>query len=117
GEHNVPLFGRVKEPQPSVPDQFVGTSGFRNHGARVVAGQRLMQAASDIFLGWRRLPTSEGGSIDFYARQLKDWKGSVELGVMRPEEMAAYGRTCGWGLAPGPARAGRPGAHPGQPRR
>jgi hypothetical protein len=89
-----------------VLEQFVGKSGFRNHGARVVAGQRLMQAASDIFLGWRRLPTSDGGSIDFYARQLKDWKGSVELGVMRPEEMATYGRTCGWALARGHARSG-----------
>jgi len=105
-EHNDPLFLQVKEAQPSVLEQFVGKSGFRNHGARVVAGQRLMQAASDIFLGWRRLPTSEGGSIDFYARQLKDWKGSVELGVMRPEEMATYGRTCGWALARGHARSG-----------
>ena len=101
-----PLFLQVKEAQPSVLEPFVGKSTYRNHGARVVAGQRLMQAASDIFLGWRRMPRSSGGTVDFYARQLKDWKGTVELGVMRPDEMAAYGRTCGWALARGHARSG-----------
>jgi len=89
-----------------VLEPSVDKSTYRNHGARVVAGQRLMQAASDIFLGWRRMPRSSGGTVDFYARQLKDWKGTVELGVMRPDEMAAYGRTCGWALARGHARSG-----------
>ena len=101
-----PLFLQVKEAQPSVLEEFAGKSDYGNHGARVVAGQRLMQAASDIFLGWRRMPTGTGAAVDFYARQLKDWKGSVELEVMRPEEMAAYGRTCGWALARGHARSG-----------
>ena len=103
---NDPLFLQVKQAQRSVLEEFVGRSGNRSNGARVVAGQRLMQAASDIFLGWRRMTTTSGSLVDFYARQLKDWKGSVELGVMRPEEMAAYGRTCGWALARGHARSG-----------
>jgi uncharacterized protein (DUF2252 family) len=103
---NDPLFLQVKQAQRSVLEEFVGRSGNRSNGARVVAGQRLMQAASDIFLGWRRMTTTAGSLVDFYARQLKDWKGSVELGVMRPEEMAAYGRTCGWALARGHARSG-----------
>ena len=101
-----PLFLQVKEAQPSVLEQFAGRSAYRNHGARVVAGQRLMQASSDIFLGWRRMATRSGERIDFYARQLKDWKGSAEIDVMRSEEMAAYGRTCGWTLGRGHARSG-----------
>jgi uncharacterized protein (DUF2252 family) len=101
-----PLFLQLKEAQPSVLEPFVGASGYRNHGARVVAGQRLMQATSDIFLGWRRMPLEAGAPIDFYARQLKDWKGSVELEELQPEEMAAYGQTCGWALARGHARSG-----------
>jgi uncharacterized protein (DUF2252 family) len=101
-----PLFLQVKEAQPSVLEEFAGKSAYRNHGARVVAGQRLMQASSDIFLGWRQMTTTNGAKIDFYARQLKDWKGSPEIDVMRPEEMAAYGRTCGWTLARGHARSG-----------
>jgi uncharacterized protein (DUF2252 family) len=105
-DRNDPLFLQVKEAQRSVLEEFVGMSGNRSNGARVVAGQQLMQAASDIFLGWRRMTTSAGTMIDFYARQLKDWKGSVELGVMRAEEMAAYGRTCGWALARAHARSG-----------
>jgi Uncharacterized protein conserved in bacteria (DUF2252) len=88
-----------------IPTRRRSSSSYRNHGARVVAGQQLMQAASDIFLGWRRMTMTTGGTVDFYGRQLKDWKGSVE-GVMRPEEMAAYGRTCGWALARGHARSG-----------
>jgi Uncharacterized protein conserved in bacteria (DUF2252) len=65
-----------------------------------------MQTSSDIFLGWRRMTTTSGASIDFYARQLRDWKGSVEIEVMRPKEMAAYGRMCGWTLARAHARSG-----------
>jgi uncharacterized protein (DUF2252 family) len=101
-----PLLLQVKEAQPSVLDEFAGKSRFRNQGARVVAGQRLMQASSDIFLGWRRMTTTTGARIDFYARQLTDWKGSAETDVMRPEEMAAYGRACGWTLARAHARSG-----------
>jgi hypothetical protein len=101
-----PLFLQLKEAQPSVLAPFAGASGYRNHGARVVAGQRLMQATTDIFLGWRRMPLDAGGLVDFYARQLKDWKGSVELEELQPEELAAYGQTCGWALARGHARSG-----------
>jgi uncharacterized protein (DUF2252 family) len=101
-----PLLLQVKEAQPSVLDEFAGKSRFRNQGARVVAGQRLMQASSDIFLGWRRMTTTTGARLDFYARQLTDWKGSAETDVMRPEEMAAYGRACGWTLARAHARSG-----------
>jgi len=101
-----PLFLQVKEAQQSVLEQHAGRSAYRNHGARVVAGQRLMQASSDIFLGWQRVTGSAGGTVDFYARQLKDWKGTAEIDVMRPEEMAAYGRTCAWALARGHARSG-----------
>jgi hypothetical protein len=89
-----------------VLEEFAGKSRFRNQGARVVAGQRLMQGSSDIFLGWRRMTTTTGARIDFYARQLTDWKGSAETDVMRPEEMAAYGRACGWTLARAHARSG-----------
>jgi len=65
-----------------------------------------MQASSDIFLGWRRMTTASATGLDFYGRQLKDWKGSAEVDVMRPDEMAAYARMCGWTLARGHARSG-----------
>ncbi len=103
-----PLFLQVKEAQASVLEEFAGKSAYRNHGARVVAGQRLMQAASDIFLGWQRMQTADGAKIDFYARQLKNWKGSTDVDSMRPEGMAVYGRTCGWTLARAHARSGDP---------
>ena len=101
-----PLFLQVKEAQASVLQEFAGKSAYDNHGARVVGGQRLMQAASDILLGWRRMTTTSRARIDFYARQLRDWKGSAQIDVMRPDEMAAYARTCGWTLARGHARSG-----------
>src|SRR5205807_5015937 len=73
-----PLFLQMKEAEASVLEEFLGGSEFANHGERVVAGQRLMQATSDIFLGWVRVPEGEGGiARDFYGRQLKDWKGSA----------------------------------------
>jgi uncharacterized protein (DUF2252 family) len=101
-----PLLLQVKEAQPSVLEEFAGKSRFRNQGARVVAGQRLMQGSSDIFLGWRRMATTTGARIDFYARQLTDWKGSADTDAMRPEEMAGYARACGWTLARAHARSG-----------
>jgi uncharacterized protein (DUF2252 family) len=102
-----PLFLQMKEAEASVLEEFVGESEFSNHGERVVTGQRLMQAASDIFLGW--LHVDEGGDgrpRDFYGRQLKDWKGSAELEQMVPKAMAAYGKLCGWTLARAHARSG-----------
>src|SRR6202035_3045801 len=78
-----------------------------NHGERVVTGQRLMQASSDIFLGWLRIDAGlDGQARDFYVRQLKDWKGSAEIERMLPSGIAAYGRMCGWTLARAHARSG-----------
>ena len=102
-----PLFLQMKEAEASVLEQFLSPSEFENHGERVVTGQRLMQASSDIFLGWVRTPEGEGGlPRDFYGRQLKDWKGSAEIEQMIPKGMATYGRLCGWTLARAHARSG-----------
>jgi len=102
-----PLFLQMKEAQPSVLEEFAGKSEFVNHGERVVTGQRLMQAVSDIFLGWVHVKAGiDGVARDFYGRQLRDWKGSVEVKQQKPEAMAAYGRLCGWTLARAHARSG-----------
>src|SRR5271165_4101884 len=95
-----PLFLQLKEADASVLEQFLEPSEFDNHGERVVTGQRLMQASSDIFLGWLHVESGlDGKARDFYARQLKDWKGSAEIEQMIPEGMGAYGKLCGWTLA------------------
>jgi uncharacterized protein (DUF2252 family) len=102
-----PLFLQMKEAQASVLEEVLGPSEFSNHGQRVVAGQRLMQATSDIFLGWLHVDSGlDGQSRDFYARQLKDWKGSAEIEQMVPKAMATYGKLCGWTLARAHARSG-----------
>jgi hypothetical protein len=102
-----PLFLQMKEAEASVLEEHLPPSQFENHGERVVSGQRLMQATSDIFLGWLRVPAGlDGLSRDFYGRQLKDWKGSAEIEQMVPEGMAAYGKLCGWTLARAHARSG-----------
>jgi uncharacterized protein (DUF2252 family) len=101
-----PLFLQAKEAQPSVLERFVGKSTYPNNGERVVAGQHLMQATSDIFLGWEGTNGIDGVHRDFYLRQLKDWKGSLDPEVVRPTAMAAYGRVCGWTLARAHARSG-----------
>ena len=102
-----PLFLQMKEAEASVLEEFLGPSEFSNHGQRVVVGQRLMQAVSDIFLGWLHVDTGlDGKPRDFYARQLKDWKGSAEIEQMVPEGMATYGKLCGWTLARAHARSG-----------
>jgi uncharacterized protein (DUF2252 family) len=101
-----PLFLQVKEAQASVLEQFVGKSEQANQGHRVVAGQRLMQAASDIFLGWQRVQGIDGEERDFYVRQLRDWKGSAVVEEMRADGMEAYGELCGWTLARAHARSG-----------
>jgi uncharacterized protein (DUF2252 family) len=97
-----PLFLQVKEAGPSVLENYVESSNYEHHGHRVVAGQRLMQAASDIFLGWFR--GTEGR--DFYWRQLKDMKGSAKVETMSPDELVLYARLCGWALARAHARSG-----------
>jgi uncharacterized protein (DUF2252 family) len=102
-----PLFLQFKEAQPSVLERFLGGSQYKNHGERVVVGQRLMQASSDIFLGWLRVARGmDNQEHDYYGRQLKDWKGSAEVEQMIPEGMSAYGRMCGWTLARAHARSG-----------
>ncbi len=102
-----PLFLQMKEAEASVLEEFLGPSEFSNHGERVVVGQRLMQATSDIFLGWLHIDSGlDGQARDFYGRQLKDWKGSAEIEQMVPDGMSAYGQLCGWTLARAHARSG-----------
>jgi len=103
-----PLFLQAKEAGTSVLEQFVGASEYDNCGQRVVVGQRLMQAVSDIFLGWVRVTGFDGQIRDFYLRQLRDWKGSAEVETMLPEGMSRYGELCGWTLARAHARTGDP---------
>ncbi len=102
-----PLFLQMKEAEASVLEEFLGPSEFSNHGERVVTGQRLMQASSDIFLGWLHVDSGlDEQPRDFYSRQLKDWKGSAEIEQMVPKGMAAYGKLCGWTLARAHTRSG-----------
>jgi len=98
-----PLFLQVKEAKASVLAPYVGGARYRNQGKRVVVGQRIMQAASDAFLGWAR-----ADGFDTYVRQLRDMKGSVPLEVARPDDLVQYGRLCGATLARAHARAGQP---------
>jgi uncharacterized protein (DUF2252 family) len=101
-----PLFLQAKEADESVLAPYVGGSDFRNQGERVVAGQRLMQATSDIFLGWERVQGIDGRRRDFYVRQLRDWKGIVVAEDMSPKRMALFGGLCGATLARAHARSG-----------
>ncbi len=100
-----PLFLQIKEATASVLEAHLPKSRFRQHGQRVVEGQRMMQAASDIYLGW-----TKGVDVNrhFYWRQLRDMKGSVEVETLRPQGLTFYGRTCGWTLARAHARSGDP---------
>jgi uncharacterized protein (DUF2252 family) len=101
-DENDPLFLQVKEAGTSVLEGHVSSSAYEHHGHRVVAGQRLMQAASDIFLGWFR----GTGGRDFYWRQLRDMKGSANVEGMSPDELVIYADLCGWALARAHARSG-----------
>jgi len=102
-----PLFLQIKEAQASVLEPYLGQSEYENHGERVVAGQRLMQATSDIFLGWlRSKETLDGAERDFFVRQLWDWKTSVDLDTILPEGLELYGQVCGFLLARAHARSG-----------
>jgi uncharacterized protein (DUF2252 family) len=98
-----PLFLQIKEARASVYEPYVGRSAFSNHGERVVMGQRLMQASSGIFLGWTRL-----GPIDFYIRQLRDMKLSVDISTLSEGGFNEYAKFCGWALARAHARCGDP---------
>ena len=101
-----PLFLQAKEAQASVLERFVGRSEYDHHGRRVVEGQRLMQAASDIFLGWQRVRGLDGQIRDYYVRQLHDWKGSAEVDSLRVPGATLYARMCGATLARAHARWG-----------
>ena len=106
-DYSDPLFLQMKEAGPSVLSEFVGRSRYENQGQRVVEGQRLMQAASDAFLGWQRLnPAPDGVVRDFYIRQLRDWKFSLDTQAMAPSGLSDYGEVCGWTLARAHARSG-----------
>jgi uncharacterized protein (DUF2252 family) len=106
-DENDPLFLQVKEAEESVLSHFVGATKYPNQGQRVVAGQRLMQASSDIFLGWQRNEDGlDGMQHDFYVRQLRDWKFSLDVQAMIPRGMQLYGQLCGWTLARAHARSG-----------
>jgi len=102
GNHDEdPLILQVKEANASVLEPYAGKSKYPNHGQRVVRGQQYIQAASDIFLGWGRV-----AGMDFYVRQLRDMKASVEVSLLPPDRMAMYGALCGWTLARAHARSG-----------
>jgi uncharacterized protein (DUF2252 family) len=103
---NDPLLLQFKEARPSVLEPFLGKSKFRNHGRRVVEGQRLIQAASDVLLGWIRHPGLDGEDRDYYIRQLWDGKGSALVETMNPARMRIYAEICGWALARAHARSG-----------
>jgi len=98
-----PLFLQVKEALPSVLEGLAGSSDYQNKGERVVIGQRIMQSASDIFLGWTRGPTGN----DFYVRQLRDQKFSFDLATMSERGLVAYAKLCGQTLARAHAKSGK----------
>jgi uncharacterized protein (DUF2252 family) len=104
-EHD-PLFLQVKEAQPSVLERFLGPSAYPHAGQRVVAGQRLMQAATDAFLGWQRIDGIDGVERDYYVRQFHDWKGSADVDRMRVPGATLYARICGATLGRAHARWG-----------
>jgi uncharacterized protein (DUF2252 family) len=101
-----PLVLQAKEAQASVLEPYLGASEFENHGERVVRGQRMDQAAADVFLSWQRSRGLDGSEHDFYVRQLWDWKASIDLSAMRFSGLHAYTRACAWSLARAHARSG-----------
>jgi uncharacterized protein (DUF2252 family) len=101
-----PLLMQVKEAQPSVLERCLGPSGYTNAAERVVQGERLMQASSDILLGWLHCVGPDGHEGDYYVRQLRDWKESASLESIGPQLLADYGRSCAHALARAHARSG-----------
>ena len=100
------LVLQAKQAEASVLAAYAGASAYANHAERVVAGQHLMQASSDIFLGWLASSPAEGWTEDYYLRQLRDWKASAELDDMNAGSFDVYARLCGWTLARAHARSG-----------
>ena len=107
-DNDDPLLLQFKEAEPSVLERHLGPSEYHNHGQRVVEGQRLMQAASDVLLGWQRTAVLDGTPRDYYVRQLWDNKGTVDLDVLSSHGLGLYGSFCGWTLARAHARSGDP---------
>ncbi len=110
-DNDDPLFLQIKEAEASVLERFLSPTEFPEQGQRVVEGQRLMQATSDIFLGWERVPGTlslDGRDHDYYMRQLWDGKGSAVVETMAPHSLGMYGEMCGWTLARAHARSGDP---------
>ncbi len=105
-DHDDPLFLQIKEAQASVLERFLPASTYRHHGERVVAGQRLMQAATDIFLGWQAIKGLDGVTRDYYVRQFQDWKGSADVDSLLVPGAALHSRICGATLARAHARWG-----------
>jgi uncharacterized protein (DUF2252 family) len=106
---NDTLILQVKEAEASVLERFATKSVFNNHGQRVAEGQRLMQAVTDVFLGWQRVKLGyDGRSHDYYVRQLWDWKFSADIDTMEPQLLSSYAEICGWTLARAHARSGDP---------
>jgi uncharacterized protein (DUF2252 family) len=105
-DHDDPLFLQVKEAEPSVLEPYTARSGYANHGQRVVEGQRLLQAASDMLLGWVSAVGVDGIERDFYVRQMWDSKISADVETMTPKMLGLYAQMCGWTLARGHARSG-----------
>ncbi len=105
-DHNDPLFLQIKEAEASVLERFIDKSTYSHHGHRVVAGQRLMQAATDIFLGWIRIKGLDGVTRDYYVRQFQDWKGGADIDSMLVPGATLYSRICGATLARAHARWG-----------
>ena len=101
-----PLLLQAKEANNSVLEEHLGSSTHRNHAQRVVEGQKLMQAVSDIFLGWLSARGPDGGERDYYVRQAADGKGAIDVSLLLPAGLSAYGRLCGWTLARAHARTG-----------
>ena len=101
-----PLFLQVKEAGPSALERHTGPDRTRNHGQRVVQGQRVMQVDTDLFLGWLRATWNDDAPRDYYVRQLWDWKLGAEVELMSPERLTVYGALCGWTLARAHARSG-----------
>ena len=101
-----PLVLQIKEAQESVLERFVGKSTYKQHGHRVVSGQRAMQTASDMLLGWCTIPNENGGKKHYYVRQLWDGKGSIDLALLNPKQLKMLAASCGWTLAHAHARTG-----------
>jgi uncharacterized protein (DUF2252 family) len=104
-DNDAPLFLQFKEARHSALEPYVGSSAYEQRGHRVVSGQRMIQPATDIFLGWAR---SENLRTDFYVRQLRDMKGAVRLERMQAQDLIDYAHACGWALARAQAKAGDP---------